>query len=96
MDWLAVAFLTAIFCGLALALIRSVRRGRGRWLMYLIPVIVGVLAIRWAGYRQTWLELAVAVLLSSVICLAWWFGYGRRLPPPSDDNIRVWTKEDPF
>jgi hypothetical protein len=96
MDWLAFAILTALLTGLALAVIRSVRRGRHRWLVYFIPIVVTVLAVRWAAYRQTWPELAVAACASAALCIVWWIAYGRRLPPPTDDNIRVWTKEDPF
>jgi hypothetical protein len=95
-DWVPILTLTAIFTGLTLALIRTVKKGARRRLLYLIPVVVLILALRWAAYRQAWAELALAAVAAGVICLLWWFGYGRRLPPPTDDNIRVWTKEDPF
>jgi uncharacterized membrane protein len=94
-DLVAVATLTAIFSGLTLALIRSVKKRRRR-LLYLIPVGVAILVLRWAAYRQAWAELGLAVLLAGVVCAVWWLAYGRRLPPPTDDNIRVWTKDDPF
>ena len=96
MDWVPVLALTAIFAGMAVALIRTVKRGCRRWMVTLIPLVVAVLAFRWASYRQAWAELGVAAVAAAVIILVWWFAYGRRLPPPSDDNIRVWTKEDPF
>lgn len=96
MDWLAVGMLTAILAGLSVALVRTVRRGRRRRLIYLIPIVVAFLVLRWAAYRQAWAELGLAALTSVVLCLVWWFAYGRRLPPPTDDNIRVWTKDDPF
>jgi hypothetical protein len=95
-DWWTVAWLTLMFTALTLALIRSVRRGRVRWMMYLIPFVVGLLAIRWAAYRQTWAELAAAAGIAGAICLVWWLLLGRRLPRPTDDNIRVWTNDDPF
>ena len=93
--WTTALILTALLTGLILAVVRSVKRRRRR-LIYLIPVGVYILMVRWAGYRQAWGELAVATAASALICLVWWFSYGRRLPPPSDDNIRVWTKDDPF
>ena len=96
MDWVPIVTLTAIFTGLTVVLIRTVKKGRRRWMVALIPLVVVVLALRWASYRQAWAELGVAVVAAAVICLGWWFAYGRRLPPPTDDNIRVWTKEDPF
>ena len=95
MAWTTVLVLAAVLTGLILAVVRSVKRGRRR-LIYLIPLVVYVLMIRWASYRQAWGELAAATAASVLICLVWWFSYGRRLPPPSDDNIRVWTKDDPF
>jgi hypothetical protein len=94
-DLSAVVILTIIFTGLTLALIRMVRR-RWRRILYLIPVVVAVLVLRWAAYRSAWRELALAAAVTGLICAVWWFAYGRRLPAPSDDNIRVWTKDDPF
>jgi hypothetical protein len=96
MDWLTVGMLTAIISGLTVALVRTVRRGRRRRWIYLIPIVTALLALRWAAYRQTWVELGLAALISAVVCATWWFTYGRHLPPPTDDNIRVWTKDDPF
>ena len=96
MDWVPVVTLTAVFAGLTVALIRTVNTGRRRWMVALIHLTVVVLALRWAAYRQAWAELGIAAVAAAVISLVWWFGYGRRLPPSSDDNIRVWTKEDPF
>jgi hypothetical protein len=96
MDWITAFTLMAIFAGLAVALVRTVRKGRRRWMLFVTPVVVAILAIRWASYRDTWEELGAAAVGAAVISLVWWFSYGRRLPPPTDDNIRVWTKEDPF
>jgi len=90
-----IAALSVVFAGLTIGLIRSVRRGRRRAL-YLIPLVVAVVAWRWADYRQAWDELAVATAVAVVVTLTWWFVAGRRLPPPSDDHIRVWTQDDPF
>ena len=96
MDWVPILALTPIFAGLAVALIRTVKKGRRRWMMTSIPLVVAILALLWAAYRRAWAELGVAAVAAAAISLGWWFAYGRRLPPPTDDNIRVWTKEDPF
>ena len=95
MDWLAVGALAVLFALMAIALLRSVitRRRRALWLL-LLPL--ALFTFRWAGYRGSWSELGLAGLLSAVAVVSWWFAYGRRLPPPTDDNIRVWTKDDPF
>ena len=96
MDWVPVLSLTAIFAGMAVGLIRTVKKGRRRWMITSIPLVVAILALLWAAYRRAWAELGVAAVAAAAIGLGWWFAYGRRLPPPTDDNIRVWTKEDLF
>ena len=80
---------------LSLAVVRSVKRRRRRILLF-VPIPVAVLICRWASYRQAWIELASAVALSVAGVALWWLAYGRRLPPSSDDNIRVWDPNDPF
>lgn len=95
MDFIAVGLLTTLLVGVSLAVLRSVRTGRRRFLL-LIPLLLAVVAWRWAAYRQAWWELGLSIAAAAVILLGWWRAYGRRLPPPSDDNIRVWTPDDPF
>ena len=48
MDWVPALTLMAIFAGLTVAVVRTVRKGRRRWMLFLIPVIVAILAVRWA------------------------------------------------
>jgi len=84
-----------MLAALSLAVVRSVKRRRRR-IMLFVPLPLAVLVCRWASYRQTWIELAAAVAISSAAVALWWLAHGRRLPPPSDDNIRVWTPNDPF
>jgi len=84
-----------MLAALSLAVVRSVKRRRRR-IMLFVPLPLAVLVCRWASYRQAWIELAAAVAISSAAVALWWLAYGRRLPPPSDDNIRVWTPNDPF
>lgn len=94
-DWLTVTALAVLSSLMAIALVRSVitRRRRALWLL-LIPL--ALFTVRWAVYRSRWSELGLSALLAAVAVSLWWFAYGRRLPPPTDDNIRVWTKDDPF
>jgi len=95
MDIWAILALAGILTALTLAVVRSDKRRRRRSLL-LVPIPLVVFVWRWAWYRQAWIELALAVVLSAAVVLTWWLAYGRRLPPPSDDNIRVWTPNDPF
>jgi RsiW-degrading membrane proteinase PrsW (M82 family) len=94
-DWLTVTALAVLLALMAVALLRSVitRRRRALWLL-LVPL--ALFTIRWALYRSRWTELGLSALLAGVALVVWWLAYGRRLPPPTDDNIRVWTKDDPF
>jgi hypothetical protein len=91
----AIVILTVIFSILTMAMVRLVRPRRRR-VLFLIPIVVAALALRWAAYRGTWVELGLASLASASICAAWWLVYARHLPPPTDDDIRVWTEDDPF
>ena len=95
MDLWAIPVLAAILTALSIAVIRSDKRRRRRLLLF-VPLPLVILVLRWASYRRAWAELASAVALSAAAVLIWWAAYGRRLPPPSDDNIRVWTQNDPF
>lgn len=95
MDLLAVGALSILFAGLAIALLRSVMTRQRRYL-FLLLVPLALFTFRWAAFRQRWSELGIAMLAALLLVGAWWLAYGRRLPPPTDDNIRVWTKDDPF
>ncbi len=95
MDWWAIPVLAVILTALTLAVVRSDKRRRRR-LLLLVPIPLMVLVWRWASYRQAWIELALAAAISTAALVVRWRAYGRRLPPPSDDSIRVWTQNDPF
>lgn len=93
MDWLSVAVLSI---GIALILVALIRTVRGRrFLVLLLWLIVAVLLVRWASYRDAWTELILACGLALVLTIGWWIVYGRSLPAP-ENSIRVWTKDDPF
>lgn len=93
-DGLTVLILTAVFFVLALVTLRSERRRR-RWIILLVPVPLLYLVIRWAIFRQSWLETGLGLALAAAGLSVWWLVVGRRLPPPQD-SIRVWTPDDPF
>lgn len=70
---------------------------RRRWvtiLVLLVPVLF--FSIRWARFRSAWLELGLGFGLALLGILLWWLLYGRRLSPPQESEIRVWTEDDPF
>jgi hypothetical protein len=94
MNWQTVATLVVIFSGVAMLHIRTLARRRRTFL--LLWLVVGVLVYRWSNYRDSWDATWVAAGLSVAVLLIWWIAIGRRLPPPKDDNIRVWSKDDPF
>ena len=93
-DSLTVLGLAALLFILALVAVRS-ERHRRRWIVLLVPIPLVVLVVRWAIYRQAWLETGLASALAVIAFALWWIAVGRRLPPP-EDTIRVWTKDDPF
>lgn len=94
MDPQTVAILVVLLAGAAWLHMRTLARGRRYFL--LLWLLAAFLLLRWAGYRDAWLELAVAVTIAGLVIATWWFLRGRHLPAPSDDNIRVWSEEDPF
>ena len=93
-DGLTILGLAALLFILAFVVVRS-ERHRRRWIVLLVPVPLVVLVVRWAIYRQAWLETGLALALAAFAFALWWIAIGRRLPPP-EDTIRVWTKDDPF
>lgn len=86
--------LVVILSGIAILHARTLARRRRIFL--LLWLVVGVLVYRWANYRHAWDALGLAVGLSTLVFAVWWLLLGRKLPTPADDNIRVWSKDDPF
>lgn len=95
MNLATIAALTVILFAISLAIVRLSPRPR-RWVILLLGLPGVILLCRWASYRGAWGELAVSVAASLVLLFAWWRLVGRRLPGPSEGDIRVWSKEDPF
>ena len=95
MNWQNIFLLAGGIAMLTLVLLRSVPKIR-RWIFLLITLPTAVLIVRWASFRSAWGDLAAAVGIAALVLLIWWWVYGRRLPPPQESQIRVWTEDDPF
>lgn len=94
MDLSTVITLTILLTAIALLQARTVVRRRA--VTALLWIVVAVLLVRWAAYRDAWIELGLAVALTLGILGSWWAIWGRRLPRADDSNIRVWSEDDPF
>jgi len=93
MNWPNLLSLTLAYLVLAFALLRVERKRRWVVIVFLeIPVFIGILL--WADFRQQWPETLVGFVSASGLASVWWFTYGRKLPPPTSDNIAVWGEED--
>ncbi len=89
-----VILAVALFLSL-LAVLRTYPQRR--WVTALVLLLpVGFFSIRWAGYRDAWAELGLGSGIAFAGVLLWWFTYGRKIPPPTESDIRVWSEEDPF
>ncbi len=95
MDWQTVVVLAVLTCLVAIALARVEHRQRRRVLLVL-PLPALFLLWRWSLYRGVWLEPILGVGLGLLAAWIWWLWRGRHLPAPSSENIRVWTKDQPF
>lgn len=93
MNWYTIAILTILLTLIAIAQTRTVKRRR--LVLFLLWLVLGVLLVRWARYRGAWDELLVSAGGALLLTTLWWVLYGRKLPP-AQDNIRVWSKDDPF
>jgi hypothetical protein len=95
MDLQSISILSmAIFLSL-LAVLRTY--SRRRWvtiLALLLPVIF--FSVRWARYRSAWIELGIGTGIALLGLSAWWVLYGRKISPPKESSIRVWSEDDPF
>lgn len=95
MSWQISILLGVLMIVACIAVLRTPRRVR-RWIILILPLPLVVLIYRWAAYRHAWIELIAALGIGIAGLGLWWAFLGRRLPAPSDESIRVWTKDDPF
>lgn len=94
MNWESLLLLIGLFTFMALVVIRAEKRAR-KIVILVLPAPILFFIIRWANYRDTWVELGIALASSGFLVLLWWFIRGRSLPKV-ESSIRVWDKEDPF
>ena len=95
MDWQTVLVLAVLTCLVTIAMLRVERRQRRR-VLWVLPIPALFLLWRWSLFRQVWLEPILGVAAGLLAAWTWWRWRGRQLPPPTTDNIRVWTKDQPF
>jgi hypothetical protein len=90
MDWKTILILSAVFAGLAILWPRIEPRARTMFLVVLyIPSLL--LIVRWTMYRDAWGKLFIALGIGALGFIFWWALYGRKLPPPTSENITVLT-----
>jgi len=93
LNWLTVLQVAG---GALLLIFAMLRVERKRWwvvaLFFELPVIT--LAVIWANLYQLWSEVLVGATIAGLIAGAWWLLYGRKLPAPTSDTIKVWGQED--
>jgi hypothetical protein len=93
MDWKTVLLLATVFSGLGILWPRIEPRTRIMFVVVLyIPSLL--LIVRWTMYREAWLNLAISLGIGAIVFVLWWTLYGRKLPPPTSDNITVVTDSD--
>ncbi len=95
MNWQTVLTIAGLTALVTITLMRTAPRRRRR-LALILALPAGFLLYRWAVYRDAWEDLLAALALGAGLVLVWWVVLGRHLPPPRDDTIRVWTKDEPF
>ncbi|HLC05708.1 MAG TPA: hypothetical protein VJK02_21935 [Anaerolineales bacterium] len=95
MNWQTGFILGGLLFIVALTVLRSEPRTR-RWIILILPLPTAVLLYRWVRYERAWLELGVGAGMAAIAVFSWWRLIGRRLPPPTGSQTRVWTKDDPF
>jgi hypothetical protein len=93
MNWPNVVGLTIGALVLLFVLLRVERKRL--WVALLVLVApTAWLGAAWANHYKRWHEVGVALAMAGVIAGGWWLVYGRKLPPPTSDNIKVWGQEN--
>jgi hypothetical protein len=95
MNWQSAILIAVLFLAIGFTTVRSVARAR-LWILLLVGLPTLFFSLRWAAFRTAWSEWLFGAGAASLVLLVWWIALGRRLQPPCDENIRVWTEDDPF
>jgi type VI protein secretion system component VasK len=92
MNGLNVFGLTLMALVLLFLLLRVERRAL--WLVLLLVVLPSILALwRWASVGGHLGEAGLALAIALALTAVWWLAFGRRMPRPNSDNIKVWGQE---
>lgn len=92
MNWLNVTILTAGILLLLFVLLHVERKRLWVAVVFLI-LPTSYLLMSWASYRKQWPEMKIAAGVGGALAAGWWLVYGRKLPAPTSDNIKVWGQE---
>jgi hypothetical protein len=91
-NWIYVIELVSVALGLLFITARAERKRL--WVVAaLLDVPVAYLAYQWIERKGVWSEMWAALAAAALLGGAWWFGWGRKLPPVTTDNIKVWGQE---
>lgn len=93
MNWTNTFGLTLVALLLLFALLRVERKRLWVVILLLVAPTTGLLII-WANFYRRWPETLLAFAIALALAGAWWFLYGRKLPPPTSENIKVWGQEE--
>jgi len=68
---------------------------KGRWIAVIfLAAPVCFMMYRLAQIRDHMVELLTALGMSGLVFLLWYIAYGRQMPKPTSENIKVWTPDD--
>ncbi len=68
---------------------------KGRWVaIFFLAGPVCFLMYALAQIRDHMVELFTALGIAAVAFLLWYLVYGRKMPTPTSDNIKVWKPDD--
>ena len=64
------------------------------WLVLLLVVLPAIAALwRWASVGGHMGEAGLALAIALGLTVVWWLAFGRHMPRPSSDSIKVWGQE---
>jgi uncharacterized membrane protein YfbV (UPF0208 family) len=92
MNGLNVFGLTLLVLVLLFVLLRVERRAL--WLVLVLLVLPSIVVVwRWASVGGHLGEAGVALAIALPLTAVWWLAFGRRMPRPTSDSIKVWGQE---
>ena len=95
MDLVSTVVIALSFSLALYAVLRTIPKRRFLTILFLLLPLT-VFSFRWSVFRDARTEWLIGLAAAVMVLMLWWLFRGRKLPPPDDSSIRVWTKEDPF